>query len=149
VTRADIVERFGRTREFFSTFGGNPVACAAGLAVLDVIEDEGLVSHTANVGAHLRAGLEALALRHACIGDVRGRGLLIGVELVRDRETKEPASLETNSVVDETAERGVLIGSTGPNGNVLKIRPPLVITREESELLVRTLDDVLGATIGI
>jgi 4-aminobutyrate aminotransferase-like enzyme len=144
VTRSDIVDRFAARTTFFSTFGGNPVACAAALAVLDVIEDEGLVAHAATVGDWLRAELAALAERHPGIGDVRGRGLMTGVELVRDAVTREPDGDLAREVVDEMAERGVLIGKTGRLGNVLKIRPPLPITRDEAELIVRALDAVLA-----
>jgi 4-aminobutyrate aminotransferase-like enzyme/Ser/Thr protein kinase RdoA (MazF antagonist) len=145
LTRADILERLAGRTEFFSTFGGNPVACAAGLAVLDVIEDENIPTWVVRAGAHLRAGLEGLMARHELIGEVRGPGLLIGVELVRDRRTREPASREAGTVVEAMRERGVLIGSTGPQGNVLKIRPPLVIALEQADLLVETLDRVLSS----
>lgn len=144
VTRSDIVDRFARKTEFFSTFGGNPVACAAGLAVLQVIEEEGLQGHAAEVGAYLLKGLEELMERHALIGDVRGAGLLVGVELVRDRGTREPASHEAKAVMNGMREQGVLIGSTGPDGNVLKIRPPLVFTQAHADLLLETLEKVVG-----
>jgi 4-aminobutyrate aminotransferase-like enzyme len=143
--RRDVAERFARDRDFFSTFGGNPVACAAGLAVLDVLENEDLIRNSAESGAHLQAQLRRLAARHELIGDVRGRGLLIGVELVRDRSTKEPAAGEAEAVLNDMRERGVLIGSTGPEGNVLKIRPPLVLTREDADRIAGTLDEALGS----
>ena len=143
VTRGEIVDRFGASTTFFSTFGGNPVACAAALAVLDVLEDEGLVGHAVTVGDRLRAELTALATRHDAIGDVRGRGLMTGVELVRDRGSREPAADLAMSVKDEMAERGVLIGTTGRAGNILKIRPPLCLTDDEADLIVSTLDGVL------
>ena len=92
ITRGEIVDRFGASTTFFSTFGGNPVACAAALAVLDVLEDEGLVASAATVGDRLRSELAALAVRHEAIGDVRGRGLMTGVELVTDRASREPAA---------------------------------------------------------
>ena len=144
ITRSEIVDRFGAQTTFFSTFGGNPVACAAALAVLDVLEDEGLVANAATVGESLRSQLRALAERHEAIGDVRGRGLMTGVELVHDRVTREPAGDLAARVKDEMAERGVLIGTTGRHGNVLKIRPPLCITDDEARLIVTTLDEVLG-----
>jgi 4-aminobutyrate aminotransferase-like enzyme len=143
ITRAEIVDRFGAGTTFFSTFGGNPVACAAALAVLDVLEDEGLVTRAATVGDWLRAELRALASRHEPIGDVRGRGLMTGVELVADRATREPAGDLAKTVKDEMAERGVLIGTTGRHGNILKIRPPLCLTDDEAHLIVMTLDGVL------
>jgi 4-aminobutyrate aminotransferase-like enzyme len=145
ISRADIVDRFGAGTTFFSTFGGNPVACAAALAVLDVIEDERLVANAATVGDALRDGLWSLAARHPVIGDVRGRGLMIGVELVIDPGGREPAGDLASRVKDEMAERGVLIGTSGRAGNTLKIRPPLCITPNEAELIVTTLDDALGA----
>jgi 4-aminobutyrate aminotransferase-like enzyme/Ser/Thr protein kinase RdoA (MazF antagonist) len=140
IARADIVDRFARETEWFSTFGGNPVACEAALAVLDVIERERLQGNAAAIGARIRDALEEVGSRHELIGEVRPLGLLIGVELVRDRTTREPATAETQTVVNAMRHHGVLIGTTGRRGNVLKIRPPLVITNEESDVLVRTLD---------
>ncbi len=145
ITRADIVDRFARQSEWFSTFGGNPVACEASLAVLDVLEDEALPAHASEIGIRLQARLAAIADRHACIGDVRSLGLLLGVDLVVDRSTRQPAADLAGRVVDEMRERGVLIGTTGRHGNVLKIRPPLVISRDEADLVVERLDDVLGS----
>jgi 4-aminobutyrate aminotransferase-like enzyme len=129
--------------ELFSTFGGNPVACAAALAVLAVIEDEGLVASAAETGSYLRQGLEALAGRHPVIGDVRGEGLLLGVELVD--EERVPAAARAGRVTEAMRERGILISATGPAGNVLKIRPPLVFQREHADLHLRTLDEVLAS----
>jgi len=145
ITRAEIVDRFGAQTTFFSTFGGNPVACAAALAVLDVLEDEHLVANAATVGESLRSLLRALAERHEAIGDVRGRGLMTGIELVHDRATREPAGELAARVKDAMAERGVLIGTTGRHGNVLKIRPPLCITGDEARLIVTAIDEVLGS----
>jgi len=143
VTRSDIVDRFAAQTTFFSTFGGNPVACAAALAVLEVLADEDLAASAARIGDTLRDGLRALAARHPAIGDVRGRGLMTGVELVRDAATREPAGDLAARVKDEMAERGVLIGTSGRRGNVLKIRPPLPITADEADLIVARLDEVL------
>jgi 4-aminobutyrate aminotransferase-like enzyme/Ser/Thr protein kinase RdoA (MazF antagonist) len=134
VARAGLVDRLGERTSFFSTFGGNPVAACAALAVLDVIEDERLVEHAAAVGARLRAALGAL--RHPDVVDVRGRGLLVGVEL-RD-------AVRAEGVVDAMRDAGVLIGRTGPHGNVLKIRPPLVFEPEHVDLLVGRLEGVLA-----
>jgi 4-aminobutyrate aminotransferase-like enzyme len=144
VTRSDIAQAFATSGELFSTFGGNPVACAAGLAVLDVLEREALPDSAGAVGAYLRERLDSLSASHPCIGDVRGRGLLIGVELIRDRNTKEPASLEADAVANTMRERGVLIGTTGPAGNVLKIRPPLVFTRGNADTLIMVLGEALN-----
>jgi len=148
ITRADIVDRFSARTTFFSTFGGNPVACAAALAVLDVLEEDQLIGNAAAVGDWLRAELSALSARHVSIGDVRGRGLMTGVELVRDRAIREPDSDLAVRVKDEMAERGVLIGTSGRHGNVLKIRPPLSISRDEAAIIVRTLDEALNALGG-
>jgi 4-aminobutyrate aminotransferase-like enzyme/Ser/Thr protein kinase RdoA (MazF antagonist) len=142
VTRSDIVDRFAEQTTFFSTFGGNPVACAAALAVLDVIEDEGLVANAAAVGDWLRSRLAELAARHPAIGDVRGRGLMTGVELVGPGG--EPATELASRVKNGMAERGVLIGTSAREGNVLKIRPPLCITRDEARLIVDALDEALA-----
>jgi 4-aminobutyrate aminotransferase-like enzyme/Ser/Thr protein kinase RdoA (MazF antagonist) len=143
ITRSDIAERFARETEFFSTFGGNPVACEAGMAVLDVIEREGLVAKAGMMGARLATGIGALADRCRLIGDVRSSGLLVGVDLVRDRGTREPARVEAELVVNRMREHGILIGTTGPVSNVLKIRPPLVIASQEVDLLVESLEGVL------
>ena len=144
ITRKDIVDRFALETEWFSTFGGNPVACEAALAVLDVIEQELVAQNALEQGAWIRARLEALMERHALIGEVRSLGLLIGVELIRDRNTREPAIAEAGLVLNAMRERGVLVGTTGRESNVLKIRPPLVITRDEAEVLVDSLDQVLA-----
>ncbi len=148
ITRAEIVDRFSARTTFFSTFGGNPVACAAALAVLDVLQDEGLVARAASVGDRLRTELAALAVRHDEVGDIRGRGLMTGVELVHDRASREPAGDLATRVRDEMAERGVLIGTTGRHGNTLKIRPPLCLSNDEADLIVTTLDAVLGDVTG-
>ena len=144
VVRSQLLAAVPEEVELFSTFGGNPVACAAALAVLAVIEDEGLVASAAETGSYLRQGLAALAGRHPVIGDVRGEGLLLGVELV-DGE-RVPAAGRAGRVTEAMRERGILISATGPAGNVLKIRPPLVFQREHADLLLQTLDEVLAAT---
>jgi 4-aminobutyrate aminotransferase-like enzyme len=143
VTRADLADRLAAQTTFFSTFGGNPVACAAALAVLDVIEDEGLVANASAVGEELRAALRTLATRHPVIADVRGRGLMTGVELIDPESGAQAADLAT-AVRDEMRERGVLIGTTRREKNVLKIRPPLCIGPDEAQLIVTTLDEVLS-----
>jgi 4-aminobutyrate aminotransferase-like enzyme len=145
VARSEIVDHFGVDHEFFSTFGGNPVACAAALAVLDVITDEDLVANAARIGGRLREAIEALASSHESIGDVRGRGLMVGVDLVTDRSTRAPATELAKRVMNGIRERGVLISTTGRDGNVLKIRPPLVLTDDQASLIVTTLDEALAA----
>ena len=142
VVRSGVLDAVPEEVELFSTFGGNPVACAAALAVLAVIEDEALVANAAETGAYLRRGLAELASRHPLIGDVRGEGLLFGVELAD--ETRAPAAGHARRVTEAMRDRGVLISATGPAGNVLKIRPPLVFQREHADLLLQTLDDALG-----
>ena len=141
VTRREITERFAETTEWFSTFGGNPVSCAAALAVLDVIEDEGLVERAGRVGPALRAAIGDLARTHGAVGDVRGLGLLTGVELV-DAEGAPDAAL-AGRMKNVLRERGVLVGTTGPADNVLKVRPPLVFGEEHIPLVVDALDAAL------
>lgn len=138
-----LVEDFGRQARYFNTFGGNPVACATGLAVLDVIEGEGLPERARVVGDHLRAGLRDLAGRYEAIGDVRGAGQFTGLELVEDRTGKVPAAALTTCVVNGLRERRVLISATGPGANILKIRPPLVFTREHADIFLDRLAEVL------
>jgi len=145
VTRPEIARSFARTGDFFSTFGGSPVACAAALAVLDVMECEGLRENARRVGARLRAGCEALAAHRKLVGDVRGAGLFLGVELVRDRETRDPAPGETRAVVERLREAGVLVGIEGPLRNVVKIRPPLVFSAADADRLLEALDAALAA----
>jgi 4-aminobutyrate aminotransferase-like enzyme/Ser/Thr protein kinase RdoA (MazF antagonist) len=145
VTKPRILDAFVEETGLFSTFGGNPVACAAGMAVLDVIDNQGLVSNARLTGDYLREGIRELMPRHAWIGDVRGRGLLIGVELVRDRTSLEPANVETKRVLDLMLQYGVLVGSEGSLDNVLKIRPPLVFRREHADILIEALDRSLAA----
>jgi 4-aminobutyrate aminotransferase-like enzyme/Ser/Thr protein kinase RdoA (MazF antagonist) len=144
VTTPEIAASFDNGMEFFSTFGGNPVACAAGLAVLDVMRDERLQENAARVGGRLLQGLRELAARHSVVGDVRGSGLFLGVELVRDRATLEPAGEEASYVVDRLRDKGVLAGTDGPHHNVIKLRPPLVVADADADLLVAVLDEVLG-----
>jgi 4-aminobutyrate aminotransferase-like enzyme/Ser/Thr protein kinase RdoA (MazF antagonist) len=143
VVRSALLDAVPEEVELFSTFGGNPVACAAALAVLAVIDEEGLTANAADVGAYLRQGLLALAGRHPAVGDVRGDGLLLGVELVGEART--PAAGRARQVTEAMRDRGVLISATGPDGNVLKIRPPLVFQREHADLLLATLDEVLAS----
>jgi 4-aminobutyrate aminotransferase-like enzyme/Ser/Thr protein kinase RdoA (MazF antagonist) len=143
VTTREIAASFDNGMEFFSTFGGNPVSCAIGLAVLDVIETEGLQARAAALGRQLMDGLRDLMTRHAIIGDVRGMGLFIGVELVRDRGTMDPAAEEATDLINRLKDRGILLSTDGPLHNVLKIKPPMVITDEDVDMVVRALDDEL------
>ena len=143
VTRADIVERFSKKADYFNTFGGNPVSCAAGLAVLDVIEKENLQQNALEVGLHLINGLNDLATRHESIGDIRGSGLFLAVDLVNDRETREPATEMTSRVVNGLRDRGILTGSIGPGDNILKLRPPMVFSKDNADYFLGIVDDVL------
>ncbi|HZT76009.1 MAG TPA: acetyl ornithine aminotransferase family protein [Vicinamibacterales bacterium] len=123
-----------------STFGGNPVSCAAAIATIALLQD-GLVANAATVGAYLLDALRAMAARHRLVGDVRGRGLMIGVELVRDRETKERATKERDAVVDAAFRRGLLV--LGAGKNAIRLSPPLVLTQEQADVAVRILDEAL------
>jgi 4-aminobutyrate aminotransferase-like enzyme/Ser/Thr protein kinase RdoA (MazF antagonist) len=143
VTTQEIAGAFANGMEFFSTFGGNPVSCAVGMAVLDVIESEGLQAHALELGNYFIDGLRELIARHALIGDVRGAGLFIGVELVRDRETLEPAAEEAAALVERMKDRGVLLSTDGPLHNVIKIKPPMVIQRADVDMVLRVFEDVL------
>jgi 4-aminobutyrate aminotransferase-like enzyme len=145
-TRTDIVERFAERGQYFNTFGGNPVSCAAGLAVLDVIENENLQQNALDVGQYLVDGLNELAGRHECIGDIRGTGLFLAVDLVNDRETREPATELASAVVNGLRDRGVLTGSIGPHDNILKLRPPMVFSRENADYFLGIVDGVLAGT---
>jgi 4-aminobutyrate aminotransferase-like enzyme len=142
--RPEVLAAFGRECRYFNTFGGNPVSMAAGMAVLDVIEREGLMANAQRTGSYLRAQIARLAERHALIGDIRGAGLFVGVELVTDRRARTPATAETARIVNGLRERQVLLSATGEHANTLKIRPPLVFTEANADLLVETLDQVLA-----
>jgi 4-aminobutyrate aminotransferase-like enzyme/Ser/Thr protein kinase RdoA (MazF antagonist) len=144
VTTREIAADFNNGMEFFSTFGGNPVACAAGLAVLDVLEDEHLQENALQVGRYQIARLKALQEKHRLIGDVRGSGLFLGVDLVVDRETRAPAPQQASYVVNRLRDRGILAGTDGPHHNVIKLRPPLIFSQADADLFVATLDAILA-----
>ncbi len=143
VTTPAVSESFRRQATYFSTYGGNPVACAVGLAVLDVIRDEGLQARAADVGAHFKRGLEAVAEERALIGAVNGYGMYLGVELVRDRVTKAPAAAEAMWVAERMRERGVIVYPTGDYYNILKIKPPLAFSRADADFFCEQLLTVL------
>jgi 4-aminobutyrate aminotransferase-like enzyme/Ser/Thr protein kinase RdoA (MazF antagonist) len=149
VTTPQIARSFANGMEYFNTFGGNPVSAAVGNAVLDVIRDERLQARAHVLGGRFAAGLSDLAPGRPMIGDVRGRGLYLGVELVRDRRTKEPATAEAAAVKEAIKAQGILISTDGPHDNVLKIKPPLVITAHDIDRAVaaigRAIDQVVGA----
>jgi 4-aminobutyrate aminotransferase-like enzyme len=142
--KPDLLETFGATAGYFNTFGGNPVAAAAGLAVLETIQAENLQQNALEIGAYLLAELDVVAQRFSRVGDVRGKGLYIGVEFVRDRKSKKPDKAAATRVVDMLRDRNVLVGIAGPYGNILKIRPPLCFERDHADLLVKTLSDSLA-----
>ena len=142
VTTREVADAFANGMEYFNTFGGSPVACAVGLAVLDVMRDEHLQERALRVGAHLKAGLETLR-RFPLVGDVRGLGLFLGVEFVRDRVTLEPAAPQAEYVVDRLRDRGILASTDGPLHNVIKIKPPLVFAEPDADHLVSTLAEIL------
>jgi 4-aminobutyrate aminotransferase-like enzyme/Ser/Thr protein kinase RdoA (MazF antagonist) len=148
VTTREIAAAFDNGMEFFSTFGGNTVSCAVGLAVLEETIEKDLQGHALRVGKRLLEGLERLLGRYPIVGDVRGSGLFVGVELVRDRQTLEPAGEEAAFVVDRMRDKGVLTGTDGPHHNVLKIRPPMPFTAENADQLVAVLDEVLAEEFG-
>ena len=143
VTTPQIAKAFDNGMEFFSTFGGNPVSMAVGLAVLDVIEEEGLLNHAEQIGQYLRSGFNKLARQHASIGDVRGLGLFIGVELVLDRQTRSPASGLTSMVVESAKSDNILLSAEGPYHNVLKIKPPMQFSFVDADLLLSSVDRAL------
>lgn len=141
--RPDLLAAFGAHNGYFNTFGGNPVAAAAGSAVLDVIAAEGLQQNALDTGAYLRTGLVALAEREPAIGDVRGAGLYIGIELVGDRESRAPDPDAAERLVNAMRARKVLIGTAGKFGNILKIRPPLAFGSEHADIFLEALSSSL------
>jgi 4-aminobutyrate aminotransferase-like enzyme len=143
VTTREIADSFANGMEFFSTFGGNPVSCAIGLAVLDVIRDEDLQQHARNLGDYFLEGLRDLMDHHTIIGDVRGAGLFIGVEFVRDRTTLEPAADQATEFIQRMKERGILLSTDGPLHNVIKIKPPMVLDDNDVDMTLRAFDDEL------
>jgi 4-aminobutyrate aminotransferase-like enzyme/Ser/Thr protein kinase RdoA (MazF antagonist) len=145
ITRREIVEEFQAKSRFFSTFGGNAVAAAAGVAVLQVLEREQLQANAQATGSYLRTGLETLALRHACLGRVRGCGLLLGLEIV-EPPAGLPAPERALGIVNALARAGILTGVEGPRGNVLKLRPPMTFRREHADLLLAAVDTAVAAT---
>lgn len=145
VTRPDLLNAFREQTMYFNTYGGNPVQCAVGMAVLDALEQENLRENARVVGDYIKAGLRKLRERHELIGDVRGHGLFIGVELVTDREQKTPAVAETKTLVNAMKDRGVLLSNIGVYDNVLKMRPPLPFSKDNADLLLTTLDEALAS----
>lgn len=142
-TRMEIAQALTQ-RLHLNTFGGNPISCAAGLAVLEVIDEEGLQENARAQGARLKSGLQDLMQRHPLVGDVRGMGLMLGVELVEDRESRRPARAASTAVLEAAKEMGLLVGRGGLEGNVLRIKPPLCITSEDVDYALEVLDRAVG-----
>lgn len=145
VTTPEIAASFDNGMEFFCTFGGSPVACAAGLAVLDVLEEEGLREHALAVGEHLTAGYRSLAASYESIGNVRGSGLFLGVDLVTSRETRAPDGALAAALVAHLRANGVLCSTDGPGHNVFKLKPPLPFTAADADRLLSLTDGFLRA----
>ena len=144
VTTPAIAAAFSNGMEYFNTFGGNPVSCEIGLAVLDVIRDERLQERALTVGARLEAGLRRLAERHEIVGDVRGLGLFLGIELVLDREARTPAPRQASYVVERMKEHGILLSTDGPDHDVIKMKPPLVFAEDDADRALEAYDRVLS-----
>jgi 4-aminobutyrate aminotransferase-like enzyme len=144
ITTPEIARSFDSGMEFFSTFGGNPVACAAGLAVLKVVEEENLQLRALRVGNYLREALLSLQEQHPLIGDVRGSGLFLGVDLVLDPRTRSAATAQAGYVVNRLRECGILTGTDGPFNNVIKLRPPLIISERDVDIFVGIFQHVLA-----
>ncbi len=140
-TTTEPISEVMKNRVHFNTFGGNPISMTQGLATLEVIDEEGIQENALNVGNHLKAALEDLQEKHSLIGEVRGMGLMLGVELVRDRESKEPASSEAATIMEAMKERQVIIGKGGLFGNTLRIKPPMCLTIDDADYLVAMLDE--------
>jgi 4-aminobutyrate aminotransferase-like enzyme len=142
--RPKLLDLFGAKCGYFNTFGGSPVAAAAGLAVLDILEEEKLVETARETGDYLAGRLGALSKRHKSMGDVRGAGLYLGVEFVKDKRSRTPSKDTAVAAINGLRERGILGGTAGIHGNIWKIRPPLSFRREHADMLVEGLDEVLG-----
>ena len=148
VSSPELVNGFREDVMYFNTFGGNPVSCAVAQAVLNVIREEQLVANAQEVGTYLRQGLNRLQERHEMMGDIRGPGLFIGVELVCDRHSKRPATEAARKVVNMMKDRRILISKIGRHDNILKIRPPIVFSKENGDQLLSTLDEVMDTIHG-
>jgi 4-aminobutyrate aminotransferase-like enzyme/Ser/Thr protein kinase RdoA (MazF antagonist) len=143
ITRREIADAFNNGMEYFTTFGGNPVSCAVGLAVLDVLEEEGLQDHAARVGEVLLDGLKSFVGKYRMVADARGAGLFLGVELVRDPVTLEPAAEEASFIANRMREQGILLGTDGPYHNVVKIRPPMPFDMFDADYLLKSFEKIL------
>jgi 4-aminobutyrate aminotransferase-like enzyme len=143
-TRRDLAETYARDYHYFNTFGGNPVSAAVGKAVIEVIEDEGLLQNARDTGAYLEAGLRELATRHARIGDIQGCGLFWGLDMLVDSESREPLSRTAMRHLGSLiAEQGVITGTSGRYGQVLKLRPPLPFSKADADRALAAIDTAL------
>ncbi|MGE5462361.1 MAG: aminotransferase class III-fold pyridoxal phosphate-dependent enzyme, partial [Syntrophothermus sp.] len=143
ITRRAIAEAFDNGMEYFTTFGGNPVSCAVGLAVLDVMQEEGLQAHAARVGDILLNGLKSFVGKYRMVADARGAGLFLGMELVSDASTLEPAAVEAAFISNRMRENGILLGTDGPYHNVVKIRPPMPFSESDADDLLTAFEKIL------
>jgi 4-aminobutyrate aminotransferase-like enzyme len=146
VTTEEIAESFANGMEYFNTFGGNPVSCAVGLKVLEIIKRDGLLKNASMIGADLLTRMRALMAKHTVIGDVRGLGLMLGIDLVKDRKSKEPATERAARVVERCRELGVLMGTDGPYDNVIKLRPALIFSQANADHLMQVLEQAFADT---
>jgi len=144
VTTKELSDEFNNGMEYFNSFGGNPVSCAIGHAVLNIIEEEDLQKNAFEVGKELLTLLNQLKSKHDIIGDVRGKGLFLGIEIINESETRSPDQTATNQIINEMQNKGILLSSDGPDHNVIKIKPPMVFNRSNALFLVETLDKVLS-----
>ncbi|CAL4157192.1 unnamed protein product, partial [Meganyctiphanes norvegica] len=144
IAKGELAESFGATgMEYFNTFGGNPVSCAIANAVLDVIENEKLLDNAKKVGAYILGEFARLKKNHKLIGDIRGQGMFLGLDLVKNRETREPATAEAAYINKRLKENFVLLSADGPYRNVLKFKSPMVFTIENAKELIKKLDEVM------
>ncbi|KAJ9598916.1 hypothetical protein L9F63_026549 [Diploptera punctata] len=145
ITTSQIAQSFRDTgMEYFNTYGGNPVSCAVAISVLEVLERQKMRENATRVGNHLLNLLRQLQQKYSIIGDVRGVGLFTGIELVKDRETRIPATAEAQHIISRMKEEYILVSSDGPDRNVLKLKPPMVFTHENADHFVKMLDEVLS-----
>jgi 4-aminobutyrate aminotransferase-like enzyme len=147
VTTREIADAFDNGMKYFNTFGGNPVACAVGLAVLDVVRDDGLQSEAKDVGEYFMNSLLELQRHHQIIGDIRGRGLYLGIDLVSDRISRHPATARAMQISEQMKDIGVITYAAGTADNVLKVKPPMVFQRRHVDLFVDRLDGVLRSCV--
>ena len=141
-TRPEIAAMM-KNRIHFNTYGGNPISMTQGLATLEVIDRDNIQQNAKTVGEHLKGRLLELQERQPLIGEVRGMGLMLGVELVRDRKTKEPANTEAADVLEKAKERGLILGKGGLFGNTIRLKPPMCLTKDDADFIVDCLDEVL------